>query len=47
VLIGPFRGILPIWTEPIFEVVAVVSLFVLICLAESGGNDPGPVKTAS
>jgi hypothetical protein len=33
---GPLRGLLPSWGGPGFDLLAVISLFVLICLLESG-----------
>lgn len=45
--VGPLRGSLPTWLESGAEVLAVVSIFVLVCLLESGGSNPDRTNPAS
>ncbi len=45
--VGPLRDAVPTWLESGAEVLAVVSLFVLVCLLESGGNNPDRTNPAS
>jgi hypothetical protein len=44
---GPLRDSVPSWLESGAEVLAVVSLFVLVCLLESGGSNPDRTNPAS
>jgi hypothetical protein len=40
---GPFHGSIPAVVEPLAQIAAVLSLFVLVCALEAGGrnNDSG------
>jgi len=45
--LGPLRDSMPSWLESGAEVLAVVSLFVLVCLLESGGSNTDRANSAS
>ena len=39
VAVGPLRGIAPSWLQTGAEFLAVISVFALVCLLESSGNN--------
>lgn len=45
--VGPLRDLVPTWLESGAEILAVISLFVLVCLLESGGSNPDRTNPAS
>lgn len=45
--VGPLRDLVPTWLESGAEILAVISLFVLVCLLESGGGNPDRTNPAS
>lgn len=47
VAVGPLRGISPSWLQTGAEFLAVISVFALVCLLESSGNNNDRSSTAS
>jgi hypothetical protein len=47
VAVGPLRGISPSWLQTCAEFLAVISLFALVCLLESSGNNTDRSNPAS
>ena len=45
--VGPLRGSAPSWLLSGAELLAVISLFALVCLLESGGNNTDRSNPAS
>ncbi len=45
--LGPLRESVPSWLQSGAEVMAVVSLFVLVCFLESGGSNTDKTNPAS
>jgi len=45
--LGPLRDTMPSWLQSGAELLAVISLFVLVCLLESGGNNSDRANHAS
>jgi hypothetical protein len=37
--VGPLRGVLPEWLQSGAEFLALISLFALVCVLESSGNN--------
>ena len=47
VAVGPLREISPSWLQSGAELVAVISLFALVCLLESSGSNTGRSNPAA
>ncbi len=47
VAVGPLRGISPSWLQTCAELLAVISLFALVCLLEPSGNNTDRSNSAS
>jgi hypothetical protein len=47
VALGPMRGISPSWLQTCAEFLAVISVFALVCLLESSGNNTDRSNPAS
>jgi hypothetical protein len=45
--VGPLRGISPTWLQACAEFLAVISVFALVCLLESSGNNTDRSNPAS
>lgn len=45
--VGPLRGLSPSWLLTGAEFMAVLSVFALVCLLESSGNNPDRFNPAS
>jgi hypothetical protein len=45
--LGPLRDTMPSWLQSGAELLAVISLFVLVCLLESGGSNSDRANHAS
>jgi hypothetical protein len=47
VAVGPLRGVAPAWLLTGAEFLAVISIFALVCLLESSGNNNDRSNAAS